>query len=145
MLMAAFSFILSTMQLSASPIIKSVDSGWKFREARLNNWYPATVPGVVHTDLMANKIIDDPFFRLNERGVQWIDKEDWIYETTVTPSADILKQDNIDLFFKGLDTYADVYLNDKLILKADNMSVHTISELELLDDVVTESSAAEVS
>jgi len=121
MLMAAFSFILSTMQLSASPIIKSVDSGWKFREARLNNWYPATVPGVVHTDLMANKIIDDPFFRLNERGVQWIDKEDWIYETTVTPSADILKQDNIDLFFKGLDTYADVYLNDKLILKADNM------------------------
>ena len=48
--------------------------------ARLTNWYPATVPGVVHTDLLQNKIIEDPFFRLNERGLQWIDKEDWVYE-----------------------------------------------------------------
>lgn len=40
-----------------------------------------------HTDLMDNKLIDDPFYRLNERGVQWVDKEDWIYRTTfdVTP------------------------------------------------------------
>ena len=30
----------------------------------------ATVPGTVHTDLMDNKLIDDPFYRLNERGVQ---------------------------------------------------------------------------
>ena len=40
-----------------------------------SNWYPATVPGVVHTDLIDNKIIEDPFYRLNERGVQWVDKE----------------------------------------------------------------------
>ena len=53
-----------------------INEGWKFRQARLNNWYDATVPGVVHTDLMDNAIIDDPFFRLNERAVQWVDKED---------------------------------------------------------------------
>ncbi len=27
----------------------------------------------------------------------------------------------IELVFEGLDTYADVYLNDSLILKAENM------------------------
>ena len=60
--------------------VKKLHEGWKFRQARLTNWYPATVPGVVHTDLLQNKIIEDPFFRLNERGLQWIDKEDWVYE-----------------------------------------------------------------
>ena len=52
---------------STKPITWEINQGWKFREARLDNWYPATVPGVIHTDLMAHHIIDDPFFKLNER------------------------------------------------------------------------------
>lgn len=100
---------------------QNINEGWKFRQARLHNWYNATVPGVVHTDLIDNAIIEDPFFRLNERAVQWIDKEDWIYETTVVGEDKVLESSNQFLVFKGLDTYADVYLNDSLILKADNM------------------------
>ena len=100
---------------------QNINEGWKFRQARLNNWYNATVPGVVHTDLMDNAIIDDPFFRLNERAVQWVDKEDWIYETVIIGEDKVLNSSNQCLVFKGLDTYADVYLNDSLILKADNM------------------------
>ena len=101
--------------------VKNLHGGWKFRQARLTNWYPATVPGVVHTDLLQNKIIEDPFFRLNERGLQWIDKEDWVYETCFTLAADMMWKENMELVFEGLDTYADVYLNDECILKADNM------------------------
>lgn len=106
---------------SATPLRKELNEGWKFRQARLSNWYAATVPGVVHTDLIDNKIIEDPFFRLNERGLQWIDKEDWIYETKFTLPAEMLDKQNIRLDFKGLDTYADVYLNDEKILAANNM------------------------
>ena len=91
--------------------VKNLHEGWKFRQARLTNWYPATVPGVVHTDLLQNKIIEDPFFRLNERGLQWIDKEDWVYETCFTLAADMMRKENMELVFEGLDTYADVYLN----------------------------------
>ena len=101
--------------------VKNLHEGWKFRQARLTNWYPATVPGVVHTDLLQNKIIEDPFFRLNERGLQWIDKEDWVYETCFTLAAGMMRKENMELVFEGLDTYADVYLNDECILKADNM------------------------
>lgn len=107
--------------LSAAPLRMELNQGWKFRQARLSNWYPATVPGVVHTDLLDNRMIEDPFFRLNERGLQWIDKEDWIYETTFTLSEEMDKKQNINLVFEGLDTYADVYLNDTKILTADNM------------------------
>lgn len=115
------SSLLCSALLIAVPLRKELNEGWKFKQARLSNWYPATVPGVVHTDLMDNKIIEDPFFRLNERGMQWIDKEDWIYQTTFQLTPEMMGRENIDLIFKGLDTYADVYLNEKKILEANNM------------------------
>lgn len=114
--------LLSSGVLSASvPLVKNLHEDWRFKQARLTHWYPANVPGVVHTDLLQNRIIEDPFFRLNERGLQWIDKEDWVYETNFVLSADMMQKENMDLVFEGLDTYADVYLNDECILKADNM------------------------
>lgn len=123
-------YVLGALLLQATMLVnnlyadvyrQNINEGWKFRQARLHNWYNATVPGVVHTDLIDNAIIEDPFFRLNERAVQWVDKEDWIYETTVVGEDKVLESSNQFLVFKGLDTYADVYLNDSLILKADNM------------------------
>ena len=118
--------LLVAVTASAAPVRQSLDgSNWQFKRQRgsVGLWYSATVPGVIHTDLMANEIIEDPFFRLNERGVQWVDKEDWIYQTEFTANKDILSKECIELVFEGLDTYADVYLNDEQtpILKADNM------------------------
>lgn len=120
-LLAVLGMILTVPCFASGVVTKEIDKGWTFKQVRGNNWYPATVPGVVHTDLIDNRIIEDPFFRLNERGVQWVDKEDWEYKTTLDVPADIFDKDNIQLHFKGLDTYADVFLNDSLILKADNM------------------------
>lgn len=100
---------------------RNLHDNWRFRQGRSEIWYPATVPGTVHTDLMANEIIEDPFFRLNERAVQWVDKEDWMYETTIHVTEDEATAENQQIVFEGLDTYADVYLNHECILKADNM------------------------
>lgn len=100
---------------------RNLNDGWKFRQKRAEIWYPASVPGTVHTDLMANEIIEDPFFRLNERGVQWVDKEDWVYETTFKATAQEVAATNQELVFHGLDTYAKVYLNHHEILNANNM------------------------
>ena len=99
----------------------TLSDGWTFRQERLLNWHPATVPGTVQTDLMAIGSIEDPFFGLNERGVQWIDKEDWLYDNYFEVTNAQQHRARRELTFYGLDTYADVYLNDSLILKADNM------------------------
>ena len=98
-----------------------LNTGWTFRQQRLCNWHPATVPGTVHTDLMAIGQLDDPFFGLNERAVQWVDKEDWLYDLHFTVSQAQQQRARRELTFYGLDTYADVYLNDSLILQSDNM------------------------
>ncbi|GEC77628.1 beta-mannosidase [Flavobacterium aquatile] len=94
---------------------------WKFQKKGDSNLLQATVPGTVHTDLLANKIIPDPFLGTNEKQLQWIENEDWEYETTFSLSESELKNQNIDLIFEGLDTYATVFLNGKLLLETDNM------------------------
>src|SRR2546429_4472465 len=95
--------------------------GWQFREAGKDKWYPAAVPGCVHTDLLNNKLIDDPFYRDNEKKLQWIGKTDWEYQTTFNLTAEMLKRSNLELVFEGLDTYSNVFLNDQLLKATDNM------------------------
>lgn len=104
-----------------SMIVKELNSSWEFSEKDSINWMPAEVPGCVHTDLIENKKIKDPFYRLNEHDLQWIDKKDWLYKTEFDLDQKVLSKDRIVIDFKGIDTYADVYLNDQKVLSADNM------------------------
>lgn len=96
-------------------------NGWQFRQEKTVKWNAATVPGEVHTDLLNNKLIPDPFFRDNEKKLQWIEKKNWEYKTSFQVTPEALKKNNAALVFDGLDTYATVYLNGKQILKANNM------------------------
>ena len=112
---------LIPVQTNAQNISIELNQNWQFRNQKENKWYKATVPGTVHTDLLANKLIPDPFYRDNESKLQWIDKADWEYKTVFKVDAQSFAKKNIELVFDGLDTYADVYLNGKLILQADNM------------------------
>ncbi len=98
-----------------------LQSGWQFREAGKEDWYPAIVPGCVHTDLLNNKLIADPFYRDNEHEQQWIGKRDWEYQVTFTVTPQTLAREHIELVFEGLDTYAKVFLNDAPSLDVDNM------------------------
>ena len=97
-----------------------VNSGWEFRQLNLDNWLPATVPGMVQLDLLENKKIPDPYYGDNWYKVQWVDKVSWEYRTTFdAPRA--ASDDNVHMVFNGLDCYATVWLNDKPILEANNM------------------------
>jgi beta-mannosidase len=103
-----------------------LESGWEFHEynsskPELSEWRSATVPGLIHTDLLTHKLIPDPFYRDNEKKVQWASDSEWEYRRTITADQNLLKHKHIDLIFDGLNTLADVSLNGKLILHADNM------------------------
>jgi len=121
-----FSIIFHSCSYDSSRRVNDmvISDGWEFRAADSSDWMSALVPGCVHTDLLRNDVIADPFYRLNEHDVQWVDKNDWVYRTTFSVSASMLKNENMELHFPGLDTYADVRLNDTLILQADNMFRH---------------------
>ncbi|MEN9907249.1 MAG: hypothetical protein RLZZ540_390 [Bacteroidota bacterium] len=123
-LMVAILGGLSSFKSEQSPsdvLEREINSNWTFKEINGEHKGRAVVPGTIHTDLIANKLIEDPFYRTNEEKLQWIDKKDWEYATILTITSKEFAKNNIVLNFEGLDTYADVYLNDKLILQANNM------------------------
>jgi len=86
------------------------------------DWLPATVPGSVHTDLMAAGVVADPFAGLLELGVQWIDGERWSYRTTFTFTPDDALPVRL-LRFEGLDTIASVWLDGVKLGESDDMFI----------------------
>ena len=82
---------------------------------------PATVPGCVHTDLLAAGRIDDPYYRDNESRLQWISETDWVYRRTFEVSEHLLAHERVLLRCEGLDTLATVRLNGRAAGVADSM------------------------
>src|SRR6266699_144219 len=80
---------------------------------------PATVPGCVHTDLLAAGVIPDPFLDDNEERQHWIGHADWVYETTFDWSEETA--DEVDLVCAGLDTVATISLNGVEVARTANM------------------------
>ncbi|TVR40397.1 MAG: glycoside hydrolase family 2 protein, partial [Bacteroidia bacterium] len=102
---------------------KDLSAGWMFLFNGDNGdtWYPARVPGTIHTDLQHNGLIPDPFYGCNELDLQWVGQRDWSYRNTFRLDEQLLSNENISLVFEGLDTYATVYLNGVKLLEANNM------------------------
>lgn len=98
----------------------SLNEDWQFSEVEKNNWQPAEVPGTVQSDLLRLGEIPDPFLKNNEDSVQWVSERNWQYKKQFSISEEILKRTKHFLKFEGLDTYAEVFLNDSLILSANN-------------------------
>jgi beta-mannosidase len=86
--------------------IQSLAGAWEFRQAGTEAWLPASVPGGVHTDLLALGCIPDPFVADNEQRVQWVAESDWIYRYRFFCSPELLTEDKILLVCEGLDTLA---------------------------------------
>jgi len=83
--------------------------------------FPGTVPGTVHTDLLSQGLIPDPFWRDNEMRLQWVGEKDWTYRTTFRAGPEVTEREAVELVFHGLDTFAQVVLNGRTIVEADNM------------------------
>lgn len=100
-----------------------IDKNWEFKQADKadSTYLPVSqFPTHVHLDLLAHKLIPDPYIGKNELEVQWIGEVDWVYKTTFTSPA-ISDTARAVLAFDGLDTFAKVVLNGTTILETDNM------------------------
>lgn len=87
---------------------------------QLAKWRAAQVPGAVHTDLLAQGLIPDPYVGAPEAGLQWIGLADWEYRAQFDVDAATLARAHAELAFEGLDTFATVTLNGQPLLKANN-------------------------
>lgn len=79
------------------------------------------MPGCVHTDLLANGLLDDPFYRDNEASMQWIGDTDWVYRRTFDVTREFTRLNQVVLRCEGLDTLATIRINGNEIATTDNM------------------------
>ena len=132
----SMSLILLATQLSAiandQTIQIELTKNWEFSQATKEEWRAAVVPGTIHQDLITHEMLPDPFYGLNEEKIQWVETVDWEYKTSFTLTEKELSYDGAELFFEGLDTYADVYLNGSLLFRGDNMFVGYKREVKQL-------------
>jgi beta-mannosidase len=101
--------------------IQSLRGAWQFRQAGTEGWLSATVPGGVHTDLLALDRIPDPFVGDNEKHVVWVAETDWEYRYQFDAAPELLSQPQIWLVCEGLDTLATVSLNGHELGRTANM------------------------
>lgn len=100
---------------------KSLNGSWEFRRAGTRFWQPATVPGHVHTDLLALDSIADPWLNDNELTVQWVDSVDWEYRHFFSLNSSEANHPRAVLQFDGIDTEAEIWLNGFRLFAASNM------------------------
>lgn len=99
----------------------TLNGDWQAAESGGNNWIPAKVPGCIHTDLLAAGKIPDPFYRDNEKLVQWVGETNWTYRRTFVVPPELLQHDRLLLHCDGLDTLATVRVNGRELGHTDNM------------------------
>lgn len=98
-------------------------SGWEYAKSTLDKcltpadsqnleWHPATVPGTVASELLRGQSI-------NYDSVLPLDDDDFWYRGKVVLPTDM--PGSVQLHLDGLATFAEVWLDDKLVLRTDNM------------------------
>ncbi len=80
-----------------------------------------TVPCSLYSLLIENKIIEHPYYRMNEKAATVLSEEDCEMTSTFTVTEEMLAKKHLDICFYGLDTLCDVYLNETHMFYADNM------------------------
>ncbi len=93
--------------------------------------FPATVPGSIHTDLIAAGVIGD--IRINGTEVEqaWIRNADSTYKTNVSVTG----PGKHELHFAGLDTLATVSINGQERLVTENMHRSFVIEIDPNDSI----------
>ena len=79
------------------------------------------VPGGVHPALMEAGLIPDPGVGGIAAEVTWVGERDWVFERPFEVDEALLAHDIVDIEFDGIDTVAEVFVNDAPVLKVDNM------------------------
>lgn len=102
--------------------IQSLNGQWTLLSADDQSFsVPAQVPGVVHTALIEQEIIPDPFYRDNEKLQFWVGETDWIYTRQFNVDSALMSHQHVLLRCHGIDTIATIAINGQELASTENM------------------------
>ncbi len=110
----------------AQPLSVKGEAGLRRAKQTRGGWIEARVPGEIHLDLKRAGMMPEPLESTNAPKCRWPEKKSWWYRTSLTASPGLLAHERIELIFEGLDLYAQVFLNGKLVGEAQNAFVPAV-------------------
>ncbi|MBQ7667404.1 MAG: glycoside hydrolase family 2 protein, partial [Kiritimatiellae bacterium] len=81
---------------------------------------PVQLPGDNYSALQAAGTIPDPYWRDNEKAVQWVADADWSFSRAFTVQEAALRAHAAYLSFDSIDTVAEVFVNGRKAGAADD-------------------------
>ena len=110
-------------------MILLLNDRWKMNKSGCSEKLDCCVPCSVYKTLIEHGKIPDPYYRENEFISTEICDDDYDFSTEFEASAELLGNSRVILRFDGIDTLADVFVNDCFVGSADNM--HRIWEFDV--------------
>lgn len=94
---------------------------------------PVQIPGSVYSALLAGNYIPDPYYRDNELQVLPLMDNDFTFSDTFMAEKKAGEYDSVLLRFEGIDTLADIFLNDIFLGSTCNM--HRTYEFDIAESL----------
>ncbi len=109
------------MNIVVNQFAHALDLSGEWQLAEIDGPHAAamTVPGDVHTALIAAGVIEHPYVGRNEAKVQWVAQRDWTLSRSFEVH-DFVSGQSWYLDVDYLDTVAEIRVNDHLVLEAAN-------------------------
>lgn len=97
----------------------SLNGQWELFDVETGEKYSAQVPGDINYDMYVNKDMPPMYVDENYKSYRFAEK-DFTYKKDFVLSEEDLSYPHLYLVFQGIDTYAEIYVNDGWIGKTDN-------------------------
>ncbi len=103
--------------------IQSLNGVWEWCQegAGLDAGYTGEVPGTLISDMLRNRLIQDPYWRCNEYEVRELMGRNYLYGRNFSVSAEDLGYSGAELVCAGLDTIASIRINGCLVAETRDM------------------------
>lgn len=99
----------------------SLNGKWQITASDTKEQFMGDVPGSLMCAILDAGLMDDPYYRDNDKiAREWMLK-DYDYERELELTEDFLSAEKVLLKCYGLDTIADIYVNGQKIAHTDNM------------------------
>lgn len=107
-----------------------LNSDWSLASPDGQYKVPFTVPGDVHSSLLAAGQIEDPYYRDNEFAVDWVNRSEWIVERDFQISESDLHLSSL-LILDQVDCIADISINNVVVGTVQSQFVRYVFDIQL--------------
>lgn len=100
----------------------SLDKNWRMKRPTDREYLPCgNLPVSVYQTLLDNNKIPNPYYGENEYPSRDICRDDYDFKTKFLIESSLLSHEKVFLQLDGIDTLADIYINNMYVGSTDNM------------------------